>query len=163
MCESQPLTDHSKECRWKRHCIPMTRLTPSLSPEHVPSKASPLMPGLQPYPLRKPNNVIAVDRDLRVYSCPTSPAIALATPHVPDETDNSQPGQQHLHLSSEFLALRRDVNKVTADGFVAIAIDLEKLRDLGVWTAEYDVRNRLRRGAGWKTETEALEERPEIL
>jgi len=55
---------------------------------------------------------------------------------VPDETDNSQPGQQHLHLSSEFLALRRDVNTVTADGSVAIEIALEKRRDLGVWTAE---------------------------
>jgi len=94
------------------------------------------MPGLQLYPLRKPNNVIAVNRNLRVYSCPTSPAIALATPHVPDETDNSQPGQQHLHLSSEFLALRRDVNTVTADGSVAIEVALEKRRDLGVWTAE---------------------------
>src|SRR3989304_998060 len=152
MCESQPLTDHSKECRWKRHCIPRTRLPPSLSPEHVPSKASPLMPGLQPYPLRKPNNVIAVDRDLRVYSCPTSPAIALATPHVPDETDNSQPGQQHLHLSSEFLALRRDVNTVTADGSVAIEVALEKRRDLGGWAAEKEVRDRPRRGAGGERE-----------
>src|SRR3972149_3545476 len=120
MCESQPLTDHSKECRWKRHCIPMTRLTHYLSPEHVPNKEWTLMPGCKLYPLQKPNNVIAVNRNLRVYSCPTSPAIALATPHVPDETDNSQPGQQHLHLSSEFLALRRDVNTVTADGSVAI-------------------------------------------
>ena len=160
--QAEALTNRPEERRRHGDRVPVARPPPGPAPSDQRAKVSLFVRAAERDPLGQGDDVVSVDRDLRVLLRRTHPPVRGPVADGADEGQNAEPRQEHLDLARQTAALRDRVEPVRPDRAVPVEVTLEEGRDLRVGAPEEEVGHRLRARAGRHRKAERLEERPEV-